>query len=400
MTSSRRCARRTADRAILLLAVAAAWGCAPVEQGSRMPGDLPVLALSAEPSLEIGVMEGDEHYTFQDVVDVLPLPSGELAISDGGASELTLYAPDGTFLRRFGGRGQGPGEFRGLSRIYPWSGDSVLALDNMTQRVSVFDSAGGFARQMPARSLSGDSVFAMDVWLYGRFWVDGAVDASARTRVKRALDRLPPPTTAPGYREVRVASDGRLWIREPASGAEGLRTWTVAGADGRPQALIDIPRSFDPRYLGAKRLVGRWLGDDDVNFVRAYAVEETGRRRATPGWLSAAPPDAGPTPATDEKEIRAQIAAGLKTLASAQEIHYASHSSYTADIDSLGWERPEGMMVDFVNADRRGWVAVFTHPGFDRICGLGYGFTVPPGWPPGAIICGPAATPGSASPAG
>ena len=39
--------------------------------------------------------------------------------------------------------------------------------------------------------------------------------------------------------------------------------------------------------------------------------------------------------------------------------------------------------------------AVFTHPAIDRICGLGYGYTVPPGWPNGAVVCGPpAASPG------
>ncbi len=47
--------------------------------------------------------------------------------------------------------------------------------------------------------------------------------------------------------------------------------------------------------------------------------------------------------------------------------------------------------VDFVIANTRGWAAVFTHPGMDRVCALGYGYVVPPGWVPGMVICAPEA---------
>ena len=282
-----------------------------------------------------------------------------------------------------------------LSRLYPLGGDSIMALDGVTDRASVFDTVGDFSRQVAVEDLSGDTLFRADVWLYGRYWVDGGLKADVRTRVEEALDRLPAPVSAPGYRLVKVAADGRLWIREPGMSADGMRRWTVVSATGDPQAAIDIPEQFDPQYLGTDRLVGRWIGESDVNFVRAYDVADTGTKEPTPMWL-AAPPDSTTAPPADEKEVRAQIVGALKALASAQEIHYASHYTYTSNVDSLQWERPEGLTVDFVNAGPQGWVAVFTHPGFDRICGMGYGFTVPPGWRPGMIICGPPARPTSA----
>lgn len=377
--------------AFLALVLAA---CAPPEHAPHTPLQLPVLALSQKPTLQIGVMEGDAHYTFASVADVLPLPSGEIVVSDGGAQELTLYSPEGTFVRRWGGRGQGPGEFRALSRLYPGTGDSILALDNVTQRVSVFDTAGDYAREMPVRELSGDSVFPGDVWLYGRFWVDGAMAAGARARVRQALDELPPPRSAPGYRVVRVASDGRLWAREPKVTAGGMRVWTVLSAAGEPQALIDIPERFEPQYLGAKRLLGRWRGESDVNFVRAYAVEKTGRQAPTPAWL-AGPPDTTTMAPADEKEVRAQILAGVRSMAVKQEIYYAGHYSYTTSIDSLEWEPSGGLTADFVNAGPRGWAAVFTRPDFDRVCALAYGANAPAGWQPGMLVCAPPTSPTS-----
>lgn len=354
---------------------------------------VPVLSLGA-PDLEIGVLEGDERYTFQDVTGLLPRPSGGVVVADGGTSELTLYAPDGTFVRRWGGRGEGPGEFRMLSRVYPWPGDSLAALDGSTDRLSVFDSAGSFGRQMPASGLSGDTLFALDVWLYGRFWVDGALDGDARARVRAALDGLNPPPSGPGYRVVRVASDGRLWIREPGARPDGTRPWTVLSASGTPEAVVDVPARLDPQYLGAGRLLGRWRGTSDVHFVRGYRIEDSGRTGPPPAWLSV-PRDRAPSGVPAPSDFLDAIRGALKSMAVAQEIHYAGHGTYTAEIDSLDWERPEDVVADVVTAGTRGWTAVFTHPAIDRMCGLGYGYTVPPGWPNGAVVCGPpAASPG------
>jgi hypothetical protein len=368
--------------------------CAPGEHQvprNGTPTQVPVLALSQEPTLEIGVMEGDAHYTFQNVVSVLPLSSGDLVVSDGGAQELTLYAPDGTFVRRWGGKGDGPGEFRALSHVYAGTRDSIMAEDGRTARVSVFDSAGRFARQVAAKDISGDTLLSMDVWLYGRFWVDGAPEADARARVEKALDHLPPPASGPGYRVVRVGADGRLWVREPTVVTDSTRAWTVLSAAGEPEAVLDMPARFDPQYLGPHRVLGRWRGDKDVNFVRAYGVENTGRKAPAPSWLFA-PPAAGVTPPADEEDVRKEIQGAVRNMAVAQEIHYASSFTYTTDLDSLKWERPKDVMVDFVHADQRGWAAVFTRPGFDRLCALAYGAGMPPGWTPGMILCGPPTT--------
>ena len=84
-------------------------------------------------------------------------------------------------------------EFRWLSRVYRYGADSIMVLDNGTNRLSVFDSDGNYARLAAADSITGDTIFPLDVWLHGQFWVDGALEPELRGTVKRALSRLTRP---------------------------------------------------------------------------------------------------------------------------------------------------------------------------------------------------------------
>lgn len=352
------------------------------------PTDLPLLALSPTPTLEIGVIEGDPSYQFQEIVTVLRLPSGDIAVSDAGGARIVLYRSDGTFRREFGGQGGGPGEFGRLSRLY-LAGDGLTALDGRNDRFSVFDAEGTYRGTRPRQAFSQDSTFYADVWLYGRFWVDGALEDEVRARVRAVLDGLPSPVAPPGFRYVRVAADGRLWIREPGTAGDGTRAWTILDADGSPVAQVRIPIRFDPLHIRADELLGRWVGEADVHFARAYDVVETGATTPAPNWLRPAEPSASAEPA-DETDVRDLVRQAIRQMASAQEIHYLEHSTYTTEIDALErWEQPEGIDVTFVTADRRGWSAAFAHPGYDRVCALGYGASMPPGWIPGMVICAP-----------
>jgi hypothetical protein len=352
---------------------------------------VPVFALSERPALEIGAREGDPHYLFQDVVSTLLLPTGRIAVSDAGAREISLYDSTGAFLRRWGGGGEGPGEFRDLSTIYLRGGDSILALDGWTQRLSVFSGEGSFSHQIDAGALTGDTLFRLDVWLHGRFWVEGALEEARRRTVRAALDRMPPPP--PGeHRLVRVAREGRLWVREPRGAPGGTRAWTLFTPEGAQEGIARLPGRFDPRDMHASKVAGRWLGEDDVHFVRVYDLIPTTASAEPPAWTFATPVHsdlAGP----DVEEFKDRIRDAIRRLASAQEIHYSTRYAYTGDVDSLAWERPEGVGVDLLAADRRGWAGVFTHPALDFICGLGYGASVPPGWLAGQVVCGPPTSP-------
>jgi hypothetical protein len=102
--------------------------------------------LSPEPVVEIGMVEGPEEYLLFRAGSALKLADGRLLVVNGGTSEIRIYDASGTFVRAFGGRGGGPGEFGSGPSIQRLGADSLLAFDGAGQRVSVFDTAGTFAR--------------------------------------------------------------------------------------------------------------------------------------------------------------------------------------------------------------------------------------------------------------
>jgi hypothetical protein len=118
----------------------------------------------------------------------------------------------------------------------------------------------------------------------------------------------------------------------------------------------------------------------------------TDASRPVPAWLEGAESAVTLEAPPNEQELMDAMRGALRSMASAQEIHYSSAMSYTTSIEELDrFEQPEELTIDFILGTPRGWGAVFTHPAVDRVCGLAYGFDIPPGWTPGSIICGPVA---------
>jgi hypothetical protein len=153
--------------------------------------------------------------------------------------------------------------------------------------------------------------------------------------------------------------------------------------------VIDLPAQLDPLEIEGSSVTGRWRGESDVHFVRSYALTTADEARLQPAWLTSTVAPSG-EPAPTEEEFMTSVRDAIKRMAMAQEIHYASHMTYTVETDSLKWERPEGTEVHFAFANARGWTALFTHPALDRVCALAYGFDLPGGWLPGRVTCSPA----------
>ncbi len=104
--------------------------------------------IGPEPSLSIGVAEGDEALMLHLVGDATMLPDGRIVIAESGSSELKVFDSTGAHVATWGGRGEGPGEFPAsmLHEVSPWPGDSIVAWYSPGWRVSVFDSEGNYAR--------------------------------------------------------------------------------------------------------------------------------------------------------------------------------------------------------------------------------------------------------------
>ena len=107
--------------------------------------------VDAEPEYQLGEVEGEEPYLFARIQGVRQLSYGRVAVLDGESCELRFFGPDGIFLNRAGGKGEGPGELNPVNprscRLVPSPvTDSLHAYDGI--RLSFFDDRGRFSHRM------------------------------------------------------------------------------------------------------------------------------------------------------------------------------------------------------------------------------------------------------------
>ncbi|MEX0892436.1 MAG: hypothetical protein WEB88_09730, partial [Gemmatimonadota bacterium] len=73
--------------------------------------------LSAEATLQIGVVSGDPEYQFDRIMGTVRFDDGTIAVGTMGSGSIRYYDAEGNFLREAGRPGEGPGEFRQLMGI-------------------------------------------------------------------------------------------------------------------------------------------------------------------------------------------------------------------------------------------------------------------------------------------
>lgn len=100
-------------------------------------------ALRLVEELRIGELEGAEEYSFVDVNFVLPAPGNGVYVWDRGLVALRQYDSSGTFVRRIGRQGGGPGEYRSANGIVQLPDGRLVLWDPGNARMNVYDSTGG-----------------------------------------------------------------------------------------------------------------------------------------------------------------------------------------------------------------------------------------------------------------
>lgn len=91
----------------------------------------------------IGTADGPPTHTLFRVRDVRYLGSGLLALANA-REEIRLFRTDGSFVRQFGRRGDGPEEYGELSRLFRLPDATLLAIDEGRLRVLQLDTLGHF----------------------------------------------------------------------------------------------------------------------------------------------------------------------------------------------------------------------------------------------------------------
>jgi hypothetical protein len=136
--------------------------------------------VAAEPTVSIGVQEGDEAYEFMSIVGAQRLGDGRIVVADG-TQELRFFDEEGRFLHAVGGPGEGPGEFQSISHFTRIAHDTLFAFEMYQLKTSILDANGRFVRSfrieqptgsfrvMPVgRFTSGDFLMAPGTFALGR----------------------------------------------------------------------------------------------------------------------------------------------------------------------------------------------------------------------------------------
>lgn len=134
-----------------------------VENAEPRQGSVAEWTIDDEPLLEIGVLDGNPAEQFFRVASTRRLSDGRIVVADGGSGELRIFDAEGRHLATGGGQGDGPGEFRNLSRVHRLSGDTILAWDLGLRRISIFDSDARFLHSVPLSGADGGSMTLVDV---------------------------------------------------------------------------------------------------------------------------------------------------------------------------------------------------------------------------------------------
>jgi hypothetical protein len=91
--------------------------------------------------LRIGVVEGEEPYQLFQVSDVTWGPEGRIYVASQLTASVRVFDDEGRFVRELGGRGQGPGEFLDVTRLFPTS-DRIWVGDWQQLRVTALTYEG------------------------------------------------------------------------------------------------------------------------------------------------------------------------------------------------------------------------------------------------------------------
>ena len=215
---------------------------------------------AAEYLLILDAEDGPPETGFEEVAGVELLDDGTVAVLDRRAAEVRVYSPAGSFMRRVGRRGSGPGELSGdLTVALVGVGAGRLLLpDAINRTVSVFGRDGGLAESyrwdilreyIPEWRAASDSTVAVHLWSASRPWQVLAHRAPAGAWLDTLAVFPARPPTNPLDQRFPVWPDMVVWsTREPAEVVAGWMSepWVTLFRRGVPVRRISWERDDAP----------------------------------------------------------------------------------------------------------------------------------------------------------
>lgn len=262
----------------LLLAALAACGSQPgvnrvivgdsagvvlVQHGPEQPRGVEHWFLEPRPMVEIGSVEGDEAYLFTRIVEASGLPGGDLLVADRATSDFRIFDSTGRFVRRFGRKGSGPGEFQELTWVGVDPAGYITAYDGILRRLSRFLSDGTLKQVTPVPS-SPDASFGTVI---GQF-SDGSI-------LMRSLVALPD-ADRPSQLSTGLVRDSVGLFRISPDGSSRIPVGRFAGnqyvrAVGK--VIAQDPAPFGLRTVIAAASNVYYLSTQEAYEIRSYRKE-------------------------------------------------------------------------------------------------------------------------------
>lgn len=258
---------------------------------------MPEIVIGAT-SLASGRADGSDRAATEPVLlrhvqALVVLPDGRIVVADQRAAEVMVFDSAGSLVARFGGRGQGPGEFPQIVDVHVCGDDSIaVAADRF--HLHIFDDQGGFARRIEFRP--GGTLVAVST-------------DCRRMLIQQTVSNSSPPLGSWGRTEQRfVWFDPTSQAVDTVTSARLLEGWTrVLYGEERPFVIpwgtgattyamrgdtlvlgygrVPELRAYDA--TGALRWVTRW-SQQPRPVTRLDRQHYTDVRRE---WLAAMPPD-------------------------------------------------------------------------------------------------------------
>jgi sugar lactone lactonase YvrE len=118
-------------------------------------------------------VSGEGPNEFNGVTDVAIAPSGDIFVSDGHVnSRIVKFTKDGTFVKTWGKKGTGPGEFNLPHSIAFDSRGRLLVADRSNKRIQLFDQDGKFLEEWRQFGEASGIFIMPDDTLYVTDWQD------------------------------------------------------------------------------------------------------------------------------------------------------------------------------------------------------------------------------------
>ena len=161
---------------------------------------------------------GEGPDTFNGPTDVAVAPNGDVFVADGHFNaRIVKFSKDGTFLKTWGRKGTGPGEFDVPHTMAFDSRGRLLVGDRSNKRIQIFDQDGTYIDQWTQfGSPSGifitpdDTIYVVDYNDKEAMFIGSAKDGSIRYKITDTL--------AEG---VAVGADGSIYVGETVPGKIG-----------------------------------------------------------------------------------------------------------------------------------------------------------------------------------